>query len=278
VWSRSIIVYQLHEVLARLVYERGGISPNEVDVRFDPPRREWVGALTRPTLDFFLYDVRENVDLRHADLHANRRNGSTSFKLPARRFDLRYMVSAITSQVADEHLLLWRTLALLLRYSTFPVELLTPELRTLEPQVSAQVQRPETDSQFTDLWSGLEVHPRPALMYVVTAPIDLDVVIEAPLVLTRTAHYMAKHDRTQRFDSTVHIGGVLRDAARRPVVGARVGIEGRSSAPTTTDAEGRFVLVGVPQGKLDVRVTRDDGPSQVLSVTVPSDEYELVIP
>lgn len=270
-------MHLLHEVLARLVYERGGISPNEVDVRFDPPRREWVGALTRPTLDFFLFDVRENTDLRHADLQTNRRNGVTTYKLPPRRFDLRFMVTALTSQVADEHQLLWRALAILLQHGSFPEAILPPALRTLEPALSAQVLRPETESMFADLWGGLEVHPRPALLYVVTAPVDLEVVIEAPLVLTRTARYFDT-DRGALVEATRHIGGVVRDARGAPVAGAQVGVDGRASAPATSDAQGRFVLVGVPQGKVPVRVARDGGKAQVLQLEVPSDSYELVIP
>ncbi|MEO7963336.1 MAG: Pvc16 family protein, partial [Gemmatimonadaceae bacterium] len=84
----------LHEVIARLVYEKGKLSPRDVDVRFDAPRREFVQALTRPTLDFYLFDVRENTELRHSDPMSNRANGVTAFRMPPRRFDLRFLVSA----------------------------------------------------------------------------------------------------------------------------------------------------------------------------------------
>ena len=268
----------LHEVMARLVYEKGQVSPREVDVRFDAPRREWVGALTKPTLDFYLFDVRENVDLRYSDLQANRTPGVPSFRLPPRRFDLRYMVSALTTNVEDEHILLWRALAVLLRYTTIPQDILPDEYRAIEPPLAAQVTRPDEDNPFLDLWGSLETHPRPSLMYVVTAPIDLDVTIEAPLVFTRTMHYMNASMPGSRRDTTIHIGGTVRDREGRPVSNASVRVEGRASAPSRTDGNGRFVLVGVPEGKLPVRVSRNGGEGEVATLIVPSEAYDLVVP
>ena len=267
----------LHEVLARLVYEKGRVSPREVDVRFDPPRRDWVGALTRPTVSFYLFDVRENTDLRHANLQANRSPGSPAFKLPPRRFDLRFMVSALTTRVEDEHVLLWRMLAVLLRHTTIPDDILPDAFRSLEPPLATQLQHRDEEQLFVDLWGGFDVHPRPSLLYVVTVPIDLDIVIEAPLVFTRTARYVDT-DRDARVDSMIHIGGTLRDTSGKPIVGARVAIEGRASAPARTDANGRFVLVRVPEGTLPLRVSRNGEPPKSLTLTVPSDEYELVLP
>jgi hypothetical protein len=268
----------LHEVLARLVYEKGRVSPLEVDVRFDPPRRDWVGALTRPTVDFYLFDLRENTDLRHANLQGNRQVGSSSFKLPPRRFDLRYMVSALTTRVEDEHVLLWRTLAVLLRHNSLPNDILPDAFRGIEPPLATMVQQADEEQLFVDLWSGFEVHPRPALLYVVTVPLDLEVTIEAPLVLTRTARYVSTTAPGVPLDTATHIGGTVRDREGRPVGDARITIEGRASAPSRTDANGRFVLVGVPDGPLAVRVSRNGGPGTPLMLRVPSDEYELVLP
>jgi hypothetical protein len=267
----------LHEVLARLMYEKGKVSPRDVDVRFDPPRRDWVGALTRPTIDFYLFDVRENTELRHSDLQANRTPGMTTYKLPPRRFDLRYMVSALTTRVQDEHILLWRTLAVLLKHSSLPREILPDSFVVADPPISTQVQQRDEEQLFMDLWSGFEVHPRPTLLYTVTAPIDLDVTIEAPLVLTRTARYRNVMSPDLPMDTMTHIGGTLTNADGTPIENAKIQIEGRASAPVRTDAKGRFVLVGVPDGQLALRVSRNGEPGKPMTLTVPSDQYELVL-
>jgi hypothetical protein len=267
----------LHEVLARLVYEKGRISPLDVDVCFDAPRRDWVGALTKPTVDFHLFGVEENKELRETNLQVNRSSGTPVYKLPPRRFDLRYMVSILTSRVQDEHTLLWRVLSVLLKHSSFPEEILPERLLKAEPPLAAQVQSADDESFFLDVWSGFDVPPRTSLLYVVTAPIDLDVSIQAPLVFTRTARYLNINSPEQPMESTIHIGGTVRDAAGAPVAGAHVAIEGRASAPARSDAEGRFVLVGVPTGTLSLRVSRNGDPPRAMTLTVPSPEYELVL-
>ena len=59
-----------------------------------------------------------------------------------------------------------------------------------------------------DVWSGLGVTPHPAIYYVVTAPLDLDVIVRSPLVLTRTAALPP------------HRGRIGSRAIRRPILAA----------------------------------------------------------
>src|SRR5437660_12211936 len=96
----------LHDALRRLLYELGQISPLEVDVRFEAPTRQWIERLTRPTIDFFLCDLKENVDLRATQFQTNRGNGHAERRAPPRRIDLQYMVSALATDIDDSHRLL----------------------------------------------------------------------------------------------------------------------------------------------------------------------------
>ena len=54
----------VHAAVAKLIFERGLIDPNEVDVRFDAPSKEWIDSLTRPTVSLFLFDLQENTEKR----------------------------------------------------------------------------------------------------------------------------------------------------------------------------------------------------------------------
>src|SRR5262245_26990455 len=175
----------LHESLRRLVYEKARILPDDVDVCFDAPKREWITSLTRPTLDFFLFDVRENTELRSTSLQSTRGNGMAQYRMPPRRFDMRYCVTAISTLVEDEHAMLWRVLATLLKHSELPADVLSDPLRAIAPPLCTQVVTPEESGLLLDVWSGFEVPPRPALLYVVTVPLELDITFEAPLVFTR---------------------------------------------------------------------------------------------
>jgi hypothetical protein len=280
-----MLLADLEGALRRVLHDLGQIPAQHVDVRFDPPTTAFVAALTSPTISFFLFDIRENTNLRHTNLHTTRANGGASHRFPPRRFDLRFMVSVLTTAVEDEHLLLWRTLAALMRYADFPNEILPEGLRGLDPPLSAQVGRLESERGFLDIWQALEAPPRPALLYVVTAPLDLDIAIESPLVLSRTAQFgpvgpPAEPALPRHADRITRIGGVVRSASGNPLVGATVRVEGSARRAVKTDTEGRFALSGVPEGKVTLRVNYAGAAPTLAEVEVPStgvDAYEILV-
>jgi hypothetical protein len=267
----------LHAGLAQLLYVQGKIPEDDVDVRFEAPRRDWVASLTRPTVDLFLFDVRENTELRQANLQAARTSGSNTYRVPPRRFDLRYMVTALTTVPEDEHMLLWRTLVTLIKYPELPENLIPASIRGLEPPVVTQIKKPEETSELTDLWSGLEEKPHPALLYVVTVPLDLDLEVTAPLVLTRTARYQRVTDPGRPLDLYTHIGGRVADRHGKRVSGVAVSLAGRARDAVVTDTRGQFTLPDIPHGRVTLRVTPPGGSERTMEVDVPSDSYDLII-
>jgi hypothetical protein len=267
----------LHIALAELIHQKGQIPADDVDVRFDAPRRPWVASLTRPTLDLFLFDVRENTELRHTNLQSNRGNGKTTYRVPPRRFDLRYMVTALTTVPEDEHLLLWRTLVTLLKYAEIPRDLVPEAIRDLDPPIIAQIKQPDDTGQLNDIWSALEESPRPSLLYVVTVPVDLDITISAPLVLTRTARYARTTDPTRPLEAYTHIGGRVRDRKGQHIGGVQVTLEGSAREAVLTDSSGQFTLVEVPSGPLTLRVTPPGGQSRLVKIAVPAPSYDVVV-
>jgi hypothetical protein len=180
---------EINQALQRLLYEWGHIPDDEVDIRFEAPTKDWIESLTRPTIDVFLRDVQENTELRRVDYQMTRNNTRARLELPPRRIELHYMISAITTELEDEHRLLWRTMTTLMRYPNFPAETLPEALRDVEPPLSGRALQPEDGSRALDLWSALGAPPRPTLSYVLTAPLFLDRSIDAPLVLTRSVRY-----------------------------------------------------------------------------------------
>ena len=152
-----------HGTLRGLLYDRGLIDRADVDIAFDAPARPWIGGRTRPTLNFFLYDIEENTDLRNTGMQTARGNGVAVHRMPPRRFDLRFMVSAITNEIDDEHLLLWRALVTLMKYPTIPTELLPDVVRGYDLPVATKVTKPNDSPRPLDIWSALgrvSVSPR----------------------------------------------------------------------------------------------------------------------
>ena len=266
---------EVRTALRRLLHDRGLIEPGEVDVEFDAPVPSWVDALTRPTLNLFLFDVEENTDLRQTSVQTSRGNGLAVHRLPPRRFDLRFLVSALTTDVVDEQLLLWRALVTLLKHRTLPADVLPDALRTAEPGLVTSVGELGDGPRPLDLWSALEMRPRPALVYTVTVPVDLDVAVTAPLVLTRRVRYQRPGGGVEELGT--HIGGVVRDPAGVGVAGASVSLDGRATRGAVTNARGEFTLTRVPSGRVTLQVARGGGAPKLVAIEIPSDSYEVVL-
>lgn len=268
----------IHAALRALLWEEGLINPAEVDVAFDAPTRQSVDRLTRPTINLFLHDIRENAERRDNGYHVARKDGRSERRRAPRRIDLRYLVSAIATDVDDEHRLLWRALYALMKYPSLPDRVLPESLRGLDPPLVGQAAQGGEGRQ--ELWSALGVEPRAAFAYTLTAPLDLDLVVTAPLVLTQTI-------RVQRLangqvvpeiaaEGGTRIGGVVRDGAGQPIVAATVNLEGHADGGVT-DVEGRFALARVPEGVIRVRVVLADGRAHAATLHVPSAAYEITV-
>jgi hypothetical protein len=283
------MLVSLHTTLRRMIYERGKTAPEQVDGRFARPPRQWVDGLTAPTLNLFLYEVEENPDFRNVRPRVIKTGTSATTHMPPARIDLRYIVAAFSSNIVDEQLLLWRTLAVLLKYPALPNELLGEELRALDVSLLTKITRTGEGQPSLDIWSAFEVPPRPALLYTVTAPLDPETVIQTPLVLTGATRFLRRspedeaasrgitRDRAIEVAASLHVGGVVRDRQGRPLVGVAVTIEGRAMDPIITNQEGRFVLGSQRPGQLVLRVSRPGAEPTLVSLVIPSETYDVVV-
>ena len=267
---------EFHGSLRTLLHDRGQIAADDVDVAFDMPIRSWVGARTRPTLSFFLFDIRENTELRQTAPETFRANGRGGHRVPPRRFDLRYLVSAVTTVVEDEHLLIWRTLGTLMKHPTIPNELLPESIRAVGLPVTGKIAGPDDMPRALEVWSSLEGPPRPSLVYVVTLPLDLELETSAPLVLTRTERFTRVAMAHSAPDLRVQIGGRVRDRKGAPLTGVQVSLDGRAGPHTTTDASGAFSLAGITPGRSTLRVENAAGAATLVAIDVPSESYDIV--
>lgn len=266
----------LHNAIRRLIHERGKIDPGEVEVLFDAPERARVDRLVRPAVSFFLTGVQENIELRNASFDSTRTTSRAERKLAPRRIDLTYIVTALTTDPDDEHRLLWRTLATLLRHQQLPPELLPDEISRTGVPVTLRTAQPDDTTPAGEIWTGLGLRPRPAISCVVTAPLDLDITIQAPLVLTRTTRYRSgiSPDGAE-MSSYTNIGGTVRDRKGQPIAGATIQLVGRVGGETASSAGGSYRLLHVAPGQLELLVTPPGGETQRLTLTVPSDGYDI---
>src|ERR1700693_5390653 len=100
----------LDETIRQLLIRDVPHDLSEVDVSFEAPDRERSGRLSRPTINCFLYDVRENLEMRATgcdQMRSNTNGPPTSRRLPA-RVDATYQITIWARAPEDEHHLLWR--------------------------------------------------------------------------------------------------------------------------------------------------------------------------
>lgn len=185
------MLQDLNETLKDLVIERGKLKSDEIDITFDRPTSEWAATLGQFTINFFGYDLRENVKLRsfnmEADTALQQRRADSMTRVGIRRvpmrFDISYLVTAWAQESQDEYLLLWRALSALA-----PVLILRPEdckgdLRAQPFDLPLKVAQMDETPNVTDLWSVLDNELRLGFTVTVTLALDPDHVVDMPLVL-----------------------------------------------------------------------------------------------
>src|ERR687886_1035614 len=112
-------------VRALLRRELGRHGFDGVEIAFDAPAKEWSATLSTPTVNLFLYDLREAVDKRPVDWRAgNGANGAHELRPPL-RMEASYAVTAWTRAVEDEHRLLSQVLAIFYAYPDLPEDVLS---------------------------------------------------------------------------------------------------------------------------------------------------------
>src|SRR3954454_8256333 len=175
----------------REVVRRHALDGSDVDVVFDAPTKDWAARRNAPTVNIYLYDIREDLRRRERGWTEQRdAEGTVVARQPTPRyFKLSYLVTAWVQRPEDEHRLLDALLRAFLRYDALPDELVTGLLA--EPGLVVPVTvglPPPEDRAFADVWSALGGELKPSLDIVVVAPIDTGVVFEVGPPVTDGAY------------------------------------------------------------------------------------------
>lgn len=168
------VIHEVDSALRALIERDTGIR--DVEVVFDAPTREWAGRRTTPTVDVYLYDIREDLRLRQRGvINTYDPDGRqvVGRHLPPRHFKLSYLVTAWTQRPEDEHRLLSALLSTLLRYDAVPIDLLDGDLASIGLPVQLTIGLPPPEDRgFADVWSALGGELKPSIDVVVIAPIN----------------------------------------------------------------------------------------------------------
>ena len=276
------MIADLDETIKRLLTAELPVKNGEIDIKFDQPTREWSAKLAKPTINFFLYDVRENNVLRNHQWQRmkNGRADIAAMKRTPMRVDCHYMITAWASEPDDEHRLLTRVLMALFRFSVLPEDRLIGALQNPEFEITAALARHDKLTNPAEVWSSLDNELRPSISYLITLALDPWSEVTGPAVRTFTMRTgQAAHPEKEQFDPAdtasemVYVGGVVAKG-NTPQSGLQVAVKG-TGWMDTTDEDGRFTLGSLPPGSYTLIAWPAKGKPKETKITIPADSYDI---
>ncbi|HVM10581.1 MAG TPA: DUF4255 domain-containing protein [Acidimicrobiales bacterium] len=170
------MIHDVDETL-RAIVRREVINGSDIEVLFEAPTKDWASRRNTPTIDIYLYDIREDLKRRQSgDVYARdemgRKTGKTIFP---RFFKLSYLITCWTQRPEDEHRLLSAMLACFLKQDRIPGDQIVGSLGDTGWPIDITIALPPPeDRALSDVWSALGGELKPSLDLVCLVPVDTD--------------------------------------------------------------------------------------------------------
>lgn len=246
------------------------------DIVFDRPLDPFNPPKT--TIDVFLYDVRENLELRSNEYTVSKINGQSITHPAALRLACSYLVTAWPVGGAElalqEHRLLTQVLRVLSRYPMIPASFLQGSLVGQDPPLPMVALHPDALKNLAEFWSSLGSKMKASLTVTVTISVPVFADITEFLVTTHTTNYVNGNGVPP--ETVQHVGGRILDQTASAVSGALIKLLD-AGLSATTDSDGHFDFQPVTPGTYNVQVAAAGFKPLTQSVTVPGlpDDYVI---
>jgi hypothetical protein len=248
-----------------------------VEVAFDAPSKEWSGKLTSPTVDLFLYDLREASARADSTPSEQRGNGQAIVTPPALRLELTYAVTAWTKAVEDEHRLLSQVLGILYSYRRLPAEVLESALDggSVLAQAETSVGRPREEK--ADFWTSVGGQYKASIDFVVHTQVASGAsYVRGPEVRTQTIRTRMSDGPARTLTEFHRTAGAVSDADGQAVPDAWVAIPS-AGLWTATSSDGRFRFDRIQPGSYHVVARTAAGDESEATLEVPGGGVDLTI-
>jgi len=217
------------------------------DIVFDRPLDPF--NPTKTTIDVFLYDLRENLELRLNDPIIEYHDGHAIAHQAPLRLACSYLVTAWpvsgTELALQEHRLLTQVLRVLSRYPTIPTRFLKGSLTTQDPPLPMVALHPDALKNLAEFWSSLGSKLKASLTVTVTISVPVFSDLDDFLVTTHINNFVHGHPPVT--ETLIQIGGrVLDQNTRQAIPGALVILE--DGQRETSDESGEFNFLSITPG------------------------------
>lgn len=270
------MIRDLSQTLGQILTQ-GGLPPEltSAQIVFDRPADPFDPGQT--AVDLFLYDIRENVDLRNNEPSISRQNGNAVITRQPLRILCSYLVTAWpkggTDLILQEHRLLSQVLQVLSRYPIIPANFLQGSLKGQEPPLPMMTARADGLKNPAEFWNAIGNKLRPSLN--VTVSISMN-VFKPEIVSTVITSDVIFGEKISPDDEKIlpktktelfRIGGQVNDSTSTPMPNTQVLLV-ELGLSTITDNTGHYSLGKIPAGAYTLRV-RTDNTSQDFKIKVP---------
>jgi hypothetical protein len=274
----NTMLADLDETLRSLLKEELEVHGFEgVDIAFDAPSRDWSGQLSKPTVNVFLYDLRETESLRTSEWGRLSRNGRTFETRPPMVMEASYAVTAWTQAVEDEHRLLSQVLAIFFAYPEIPQDKLNGRLANGSQAWPIKARIGQGKGEKSDFWSAVGGQYKVSLDYVVRLSVESGAMRErGPEVRTQTIRTQMT-DAPKRTVLEMHrSGGKVTDKKGEPLGDVWITLPELGSW-TSSRSDGEFRFDRLPPGRHRVIARTADGREVDSHIEVPGKGVDLKI-
>jgi hypothetical protein len=263
----------LDSTLTNLLNDTGAPTQlRNADVSFQTPDKDFEPA--QPTVNLFLFDVKENRSRREQVPHVDRVGGLFVRRMPPLRIDCTYLVTTWDNDVgaikiAVEHRLLAQAFQWLSRFGTIPDAFLQGNLAGQPFPPLALIAHMDSRPNIGEFWSALSIPPRPSFTVIatITMPFPFEVP-EGPPVVTKEIRLEIK-DVPGTQETVFDIGGTVTDAATSaPIADASVTLI-ELDRTVQTNADGRFRISGLDGGPFTLRIAASGFVTLDRAITIP---------
>lgn len=275
------MIRDLTETLEALL-SQPGLPPElgNAQISFDRPSDTFDPG--QPTINLFLFDIRESADLRSNEPVRRRVGDLTLIERPPARVACTYLVTAWPVNGNDlakqEHRMLSQALRLFMGTPVIPDAFLVGSLIGQEPPLPVLLVQPDGVRNPAEFWAAIGNRIRPSILVSVTFSMRTADDEEFPTVFTNKV--TIRPNLNPAAGETFHrVGGVVTDAAADPVASAEVRLV-EPNRSTATNWKGEFTIPVIAPGTYTLRVT-SGGVTQNKPITVPAPlgaNYDVQLP
>jgi hypothetical protein len=238
-------------------------------IAFDRPSDPY--SPTQTTINLFLYDLRENQELRNNEPVVVTTAGLASIATAPMRLACTYLVTAWpvggTDLPLQEQQLLSEVLQVLSQFPMIPASFLQGSLVGQDPPLPMVALHPDALKNISEFWTSLGNKLKPSLSLTATISMPIFTPATSPIVIAAQTGLEQMGLAATHVASLV-IGGTVTNATNAPVAGATVALL-ELGLTATTDVNGQYGLGPMVAGNFTLHVV-SGASTKDKNITVPA--------